>query len=79
MLSSGYHIRIDIRLKILGYHSLFLFLVPVTSNFSEEDTNSSLLTPDTLEYPLQRDEVQTIHSKDNRSNVPQSKHNFTYI
>ncbi|XP_055709689.1 discoidin domain-containing receptor 2 [Phlebotomus papatasi] len=44
--------------------------IPVLGNFTEEMTNGSSLPPDTsLEYPLQRDEVQTIQTKSNH--VPQ--------
>lgn len=52
-----------------------LFLAPVLGNFTEEEVNGSTLPQDTLEYPLQRDEVQTHHTKGERNNhqVPQSK------
>lgn len=48
---------------------------PVLGNFTEEEVNGSTLPQDTLEYPLQRDEVQTHHTKGERNNhqVPQSK------
>ncbi|XP_037031217.1 discoidin domain-containing receptor 2 isoform X2 [Bradysia coprophila] len=44
---------------------------PVNGNFTEEEINGSTLPQDTLEYPLQRDEVQTIQSKGERNFVPQ--------
>lgn len=54
---------------------------PVLGNFTEEEANGSTLPQDTLEYPLQRDEVQTHHTKGERNNhqIPQSKFFFCYL
>lgn len=54
------------------FHISLLLLAPVNGNFTEEEINGSTLPQDTLEYPLQRDEVQTIQSKGERNFVPQS-------
>lgn len=48
---------------------------PVVGNFTEEEINGSTLPQDTLEYPLQRDEVQTHNGKSERNHqIPQSKY-----
>ncbi len=60
----------------MNFHNFPYFLTPfsapVNGNFTEEEINGSTLPQDTLEYPLQRDEVQTIQSKGERNFVPQS-------
>ncbi|XP_066996619.1 discoidin domain-containing receptor 2 [Anabrus simplex] len=52
--------------------------VVVSGNFTEEEIDGSVLKPDVhgKEYPLQRDEVQTTPSRDDRSNAapPLEKH-----
>jgi hypothetical protein len=51
---------------------------PVFGNFTEEDANSGTQSQDnSIEYPLQRDEVQTTPNKGERNHVPQSKCNIT--
>lgn len=53
---------------------LFISTAPILGNFTEEETNGSLVPHDTLEYPLQRDEVQTLNTKGDRNHqTPQSK------
>lgn len=52
----------------------FRLTAPVLGNFTEEEVNGSTLPQDTLEYPLQRDEVQNHHTKGERNHqIPQSK------
>lgn len=52
-----------------------MYTAPVLGNYTEEEVNGSTAPQDTLEYPLQRDEVQTIQSKGERNHTPQSKYN----
>ncbi|XP_055299396.1 discoidin domain-containing receptor 2-like, partial [Sitodiplosis mosellana] len=40
---------------------------PVVGNFSEEEANGNTVPQDTLEYPLQRDEVHTQNTKGDRN------------
>jgi hypothetical protein len=50
---------------------------PVFGNFTEEDANSVAQSQDnSIEYPLQRDEVQTTPNKGERNHVPQSEYNI---
>lgn len=48
------------------------FSVPVVGNFSEEDANG-IPQDNSLEYPLQRDEVQSSIKKGSDRNFPQGK------
>lgn len=51
-----------------------LLSVPILGNFTEEEANGSLVPQDTLEFPLQRDEVQTLNTKGDRNHqTPQSE------
>lgn len=48
---------------------------PILGNFTEEEANGSLVPQDTLEFPLQRDEVQTLNTKGERNHqTPQSEY-----
>lgn len=57
------------------YFFIFSFATaPILGNFTEEEANGSLVPQDTLEFPLQRDEVQTLNTKGDRNNhTPQSE------
>lgn len=44
--------------------------MPVAGNFTEEDANG-FSQDNSLEYPLQRDEVQSIKNKAGDRNIPQ--------
>lgn len=47
---------------------------PILGNFTEEDANGSLAPQDTSEFPLQRDEVQTLNTKgEHNHRTPQSE------
>lgn len=46
--------------------------MPVAGNFTEEDANG-FSQDNSLEYPLQRDEVQSIKNKGGDRNIPQGK------
>lgn len=52
-----------------------LFIVPLSGNFTEEEANGIISPQDnSLEYPLQRDEVQSTPNKGERNHhVPQSR------
>lgn len=59
------------------FYYFLVITVPVVGNFTEEEANGSTLPQDTsLEYPLQRDEVQTTPSKGERNHIPQSKYTY---
>lgn len=45
----------------------FVILAPVVGNFTEEEANGNTVPQDTLEYPLQRDEVHTTNAKGDRN------------
>lgn len=44
-----------------------VILAPVVGNFTEEEANGNTVPQDTLEYPLQRDEVHTQNAKGDRN------------
>lgn len=44
-----------------------VILAPVAGNFTEEEANGNTVPQDTLEYPLQRDEVHTQNAKGDRN------------
>lgn len=46
---------------------LYVILAPVVGNFTEEEANGNTVPQDTLEYPLQRDEVHTQNAKGDRN------------
>lgn len=46
---------------------VFIILAPVVGNFTEEEANGNTVPQDTLEYPLQRDEVHTQNTKGDRN------------
>lgn len=57
------------------YCFLFVYLAPVVGNFSEEEANGNTVPQDTIEYPLQRDEVHTNNAKGDRNHqIPASKY-----
>lgn len=45
----------------------FVILAPVVGNFTDEEVNGNTVPQDTLEYPLQRDEVHTQNTKGDRN------------
>lgn len=58
----------------ISYHIRYT-IAPILGNFTEEEANGSLVPQDTLEFPLQRDEVQTLNTKGDRNHqTPQSKY-----
>lgn len=50
-----------------SYFLSFVILAPVIGNFTEEEANGNNVPQDTLEYPLQRDEVHTQNAKGDRN------------
>ena len=62
---------------------LFLITVPATGNFTEEEANIGISQDNnSVEYPLQRDEVHMTSNKGDRNHTPQSeykKETFTFF
>ena len=64
-------------MHLSGFYLIFallfykIFSVPVTGNFTEEE--GAILSQDnnSVEYPLQRDEMHTISNKGDRNHTPQ--------
>lgn len=55
--------------------SVFLVTVPATGNFTEEEANIGISQDNnSVEYPLQRDEVHMTSNKGDRNHTPQSEY-----
>lgn len=56
---------------------VFPFAAPVAGNFTEEEANGNTVPQDTIEYPLQRDDVHSQNAKGDRNHqLPPSKWNY---
>lgn len=66
--------------NFLVFSSKSRSIAPVVGNFTEEEANGNTVPQDTIEYPLQRDEVHTQNAKGDRNQqIPSSKWWFHWI
>lgn len=68
-------INLFVHFNVLFFSFYFscVYLAPVVGNFTEEEANGNTVPQDTLEYPLQRDEVHTQNAKGDRNHqIPSS-------